>query len=109
MLLGAGRGSASLGCSIAALSTIVLVRRSSTRVVQSCTAVPTAPAQTFSDNVCVAYGDHEVSVDRRRSHRADVRRRRTRSPGSRLCHRQGPVGPLAARASTDCRSAAECA
>ena len=68
-----------------------------------------APAQTFSDNVCVAYGDHEVSVDRRRSHRADVRRRRTRSLGSRLCHRQGPVGPLAARASTDCRSAAECA
>ena len=63
---------------------------------QSRTAVPTAPAQTFSDNVCVAYGDHEVSVDRRRSHRADVRRRRTRSPGSRLCHRQGPVGPLAA-------------
>jgi hypothetical protein len=37
---------------------------------------------------------------------ADVRRRRTQSPGSRLCHRQGPVGPLAARASTDTGAAA---
>ena len=42
---------------MAALSTIDRVPPSSTRVVQSCTAVPTAPAQTFSDNVCdcVAY------------------------------------------------------
>ena len=59
-----------------------------------------------ADNVCVVIGDHEVSVECRRSHRADVREGRTRGPDTRLCHQQRPVGPLAARASMDCRGIA---
>ena len=65
-----------------------------------------ARSAACADNVCVVIGDHEVSVECRRSHRADVREGRTRGPDTRLCHQQRPGGPLAARASMDCRGIA---
>ena len=72
-------------------------------------AAPQSMLLLCADNVCVVIGDHEVSVECRRSHRADVREGRTRGPDTRLCHQQRPGGALAARASMDCRDVAKCA